>query len=331
MNESDFQWMRPLWLWGLLPLLIVVVLWLKRGVGASAWDAIVDPQLQPYVIDGDASHSARWPWALFAGWALALLLLAGPVWQQQDVPVFQAQQAELVLFDLSRSMLADDIAPNRLTRARFKLADLLAQSEGRQIGLIAFTERPYVISPLTEDTRTVSAFLPSLSPDIMPVQGSRLDLAIERAVELFEQAGVLQGHMLYIGDQDVGSRDINAADEARKLGHRLSVLAVGTSAGKPLRDEQGQFLTEADGSIVVPQVRMEAMRDLANSGAGRAVRLTTDSSDIDQLASVRDAIAVEAGDPEEATRKTYWVEYSPWLVWPLMIGALLLFRRGMVA
>lgn len=331
MNESDFQWLRPLWLWVFLPLLIILAVWLRRGVGASAWDGVVDPELQPYVIDGDSSRGASWPLALFSGWALALVLLAGPVWQKQEVPVFQAQQAELVLFDLSRSMLSDDIAPNRLTRARFKLADLLAQSEGRQIGLIGFTERPYIISPLTEDTRTISAFLPSLSPDIMPVQGSRLDLAIERAVQLFEQAGVLQGHILYIGDQAVEARDIDAADEASKLGHRLSVLAVGTSSGKPLRDEQGQFLTEPDGSIVVPQVRMGAMRDLADAGQGRAVRLTTDSSDIDQLAAVRDAIAVEAGDPTEATRKTYWVEYAPWLVWLLMFAGLLLFRRGLVA
>lgn len=331
MSEADFQWMRPLWLWALVPLTIILVAWLRRGVSGGAWDSMVDPELQPYVIDGEASRGTSWPLALFGGWALAIVLLAGPVWQQQEVPVFQAQQAELILFDLSRSMLSDDIAPNRLTRARFKLADLLAQSEGRQIGLIGFTERPYVISPLTEDTRTISAFLPSLSPDIMPVQGSRLDLAVERAVELFEQAGVRQGHILYVGDQVVGAPDITAADEASKLGHRLSVLAVGTAAGKPLRDDQGQFLTDSDGGIVVPQVRMAAMRDLATAGAGIAVSLTTDSSDINQLAVVRDAMAVEAGDPTQATRKTYWVEYSPWLVWPLMLAGLLLFRRGLIA
>jgi len=257
-------------------------------------------------------------------------MLAGPVWEQHEVPVFQAQQAEVVLFDLSRSMLADDIAPDRLTRARFKLTDLLSRSEGRQIGLIGFAERPYVISPLTEDTNTIQAFIPSLSPDIMPVQGSRLDLAIERAVTLFEQTGVQQGHILYIGDQEVGARDINAAIGARENGHRVSVLAVGTDAGKPLRDAQGQFLQDANGSIVVPQVRMASMQDLAAAGSGLAVRLTTNSMDLDQLAGVRDAIAIEAGDPLEAASKTYWIEYSPWLVWPLMLCALWLFRRGVL-
>ncbi len=331
MSGFELQWLRPLWLWGFVPLVFMFILWIRHGQSKSAWERVVDPQLQPYVIDGDTSKRVLAPYALFAGWALCLLMLAGPVWEQRDVPVFQAQQAEVVLFDLSRSMLSDDVAPNRLTRSRFKLSDLLKQSKGRQIGLIGFTERPYVISPLTEDTETIEAFLPSLGPDIMPVQGSRLDLAIDRSVELLERANVRQGHILLIGDHEVGARDIAAASRAREAGHRLSVLAVGTAAGKPLRDEQGQFIVDASGSIVVPQLNMVSMNDLAVAGAGRAVGLSTGNRDLDQLAEVRNAVAVEAGDPMEAAQKSYWVEYSPWLVWPLMGGALLLFRRGVVA
>jgi len=331
MSEVELQWLRPSWLWCFMPLVFAFVFWLRRGLNKSAWESVVDPQLQPYVISDDDAKRVVAPYALFAGWALCLIMLAGPVWEQREVPVFQAQQAEVVLVDLSRSMLSDDVAPNRLTRTRFKLSDLLKQSKGRQIGLIGFTERPYVISPLTEDTETIEAFLPSLSPDIMPVQGSRLDLAIERALVLLEQASVQQGHILVIGDHEVGARDISAATRAREAGHRLSVLAVGTSAGKPLRDEQGQFVLDASGGIVVPQLNMVSMNDLAVAGAGRAVALSTGNRDLEQLAEVRDAVAVEAGDPAEAAQKSYWVEYAPWLLWPLMCTALLLFRRGVVA
>ena len=331
MSEFDLHWLRPLWLWCLLPLMLTLVYWLRRMGGESAWHRVIDEKLQAYVIDGNVTKRKWGPLVLFAGWALAILLLAGPVWDKQDVPVFQALQAEVVLFDLSRSMMVDDIAPNRLTRARFKLADLLASSNGRQIGLIAFTERPYVISPLTEDTRTIEAFLPSLTPAIMPVQGSRLDLAIERAVTLFEQASVRQGHILYIGDQNPGASDISAAGRALEAGHRVSVLAVGTASGKPLRDDEGQFVTDGNGGIVVPQVMMEPMQDFADAGGGKAVSITPDDSDLQQLEAVRSAVAVEGGDPEAATRQTYWVEYSPWLVWPLMLAMLLMFRRGLVA
>jgi len=198
MSPAEFQWLRPVWLLGLIPLLFIVVYWFRKRAGYSAWQSTVDEHLRAYVIDGNSAISRRAPLVLFAGWALAVVLLAGPVWEKQDVPVFQAVQAEVILLDLSRSMLADDIAPDRMTRARFKLADLLAQSEGRQVGLIGFAERPYVISPITEDTGTIEAFLPSLTTGIVPVQGSRLDLAIARAVTLLEHWPARSG---YIGNR----------------------------------------------------------------------------------------------------------------------------------
>lgn len=330
MSEADFVWLRPLWLWGFVLWVLALAFWYRRSVGGSAWERVVDPKLQQYVLDGTHAQRRIGPWVLFAAWALSLLLLAGPVWEKQEVPVFQANQAEVVLFDLSSSMQVDDVAPSRLARARFKLTDLLADSDGQQIGLIAFAERPYVISPLTEDTSTIEAFLPSLSTDIMPVQGSRLDLAIERALELLEQTGVSQGHILYIGDQEIGGRDLQAAQRARDAGHRLSVLAIGTASGRPLRDAVGQFIRDTNGGIVVPSVNMSAMRELATTGGGRAVSLTSGNDDLQQLTQVRSSIAIEAGDSEAPSRQTYWVEYSPWFVWPLLVGALTLFRRGVL-
>lgn len=331
MSDADLVWLRPLWLWGFLPLVLAITFWYRRSLVGSAWERVVDPQLQQYVLEGENAKRRIGPWLLFIAWALCLLLLAGPVWEKQEVPVFQANQAEVVLFDLSASMQVDDIAPSRLARARFKLTDLLTESEGQQIGLIAFAERPYVVSPLTEDTSTIEAFLPSLSTDIMPVQGSRLDLAIERALELLAQTGVTQGHILYMGDQELSERDFKAAQLLRDAGHRLSVLAIGTASGRPLRDAGGQFIRGANGAIVVPSVSMSAMSELAAIGGGTAVRLTTGDEDLQRLAQVRSSIGIEEGDSQAPTRQTYWVEYSPWFVWPLLFGALTLFRRGVLA
>lgn len=331
MTASELIWLRPAWLWGFIPLLLLVVIWIRKRRDKGAWDSVVDPALQPYVIDGGSQSRSAAPIALFAAWALALLLLSGPVWEQQEVPVFEAQQAEVVLFDLSRSMLADDVAPNRLSRARFKLADLLTRSDGRLTGLIGFAERPYVISPLTEDSQTIEAFVPSLDPSIMPVQGSRLDLAVMRAVQLLEQAGVAQGHIIVISDAQIESQDIEAASVARAAGHRLSALAVGTTAGVPLRDEEGKFLQQANGSIVVPQLDMDGMQALASAGGGLAQRLSTDSRDLDLLERVRAAIAIQSGSPEAVGKDMYWLERAPWLLWVLVVAALFLFRKGVIA
>jgi len=318
-------------LWGYIPLLLLAFIWIRKQTSAGAWDRIVDSALQPYVLEGDAESRSMAPLALFAAWALALLLLSGPVWEQQQVPVYEAQQAEVVVFDLSRSMLADDVAPDRLTRARFKLADLLTRSDGRLTGLIGFSERPYVISPLTEDSQTIQAFVPSLDPGIMPVQGSRLDLAIDRAVQLLAQAGIAQGHIIVISDAEIETRDIDAAGAARAAGHRLSALAVGTFAGVPLRDEEGRFLQQANGSIVVPQLDMAGMQSMAEAGGGLAQRLTTDSTDLESLERVRAAIAIQGDSPEAAGHDMYWLERSPWLLWILVAAALAVFRKGVIA
>jgi len=325
------EWMRPGWLWGFVPLLLVLIYRLRLHAGRSGWDAIVEPALQPYVIEGQSTSRSKGTLLLFSAWALSLLLLAGPVWQQREVPVFEAEQAQLVLFDLSRSMLTDDLAPNRLTRARFKLIDLLKRSHGRQTGLIAFAERPYVISPLTDDARTIEAFVPSLSPEIMPAQGSRPDLAIERAVQLFEQASALSGHIILISDSPATPADIDAARQARQSGYRVSVLAVGTAAGAPLRGEDGQFLQYANGSIVVPQLNMESVQALAAAGGGSAVAVSSSQDDLDALDSVLARVATTGDADEPAASKVYWVEYAPWLLWPLLLLMLLAFRRGVAA
>ncbi|MFT7210025.1 MAG: Ca-activated chloride channel family protein [Granulosicoccus sp.] len=329
--ETSLMWLRPSWLLGFLPLLLLALYWLRQRKDRSDWEALVDPELQRYVIEQSPPSKRRAPVILFLAWAFSLILLAGPVWQQQEVPVFQAEQAEVVLFDLSRSMLADDVAPDRLTRARFKLMDLLQRSDGRQTGLVAFAERPYIISPLTEDALTVEAFVSSLDPDIMPAQGSRLDLAISKALELLDQASVEQGHILAITDAVVTDRDRLVAREAKLLGHRVSVLAIGTPAGSPLRDEAGQFLQQKNGAIVVPQLDMPGMRSLANAGAGVAVMMTSNSDDLDTIEAVRQLIAISEETGESVAEKIYWIEYAPWGVWLLLLLLLGSFRRGIVS
>lgn len=324
------EWLRPMWLWGLLPLLLLLIFFWRSWRQQDSWASLVDPALQSYVIEGEGRHS-RWPLALLAAaWTLSLLLLAGPVWQQREVPVYAAEQSQVVLLDLSRSMLADDLAPNRLTRARFKLIDLLQRSQGRQSGLIAFAERPYVISPLTDDAATMEAFVPSLSPAIMPAQGSRMDLAIERAVQLLQQASVDSGHIVLMTDGLPGTAAYDAARQSRDQGHIVSVLMVGTAAGAPLRDEEGLFLQDASGSVVVAGVDSVALQALANAGGGVAVTLDTSAADLDALDAVFARVSSRT-DEEEQASTLYWVEQSAWLLWPLLVVVLLGFRRGVVA
>ncbi len=329
MTELELSWLRPWWLLALLPLALIAIKWWRSRAGRSDWTAYVDVALQPYVIESGSDRATRAPLALFVAWAASIVILAGPVWDQTEVAVFEAHPAVVALFDLSPSMRLDDVKPDRLSRAKFKLEDFLKQSEDIQIALIAFSERPYVISPLTDDISTVTAFIPSLDPEIMPVQGSRVDLAIEQAVELLEQATAKNGAIVLITDSRIGPRDIEAASFARSQGHGVSVLGVGTESGAPLRTADGQFVKDRSGAIVVPQLNVEQLQKLSDAGGGITVKMSPGKRDIEALAAVASRAPTKSLDDSSGNSLAlYWIERSPWVLPVLLIASLMLFRRG---
>lgn len=329
MPEFTLSLMRPWWLLGFIPLLCIGLFMLRSSRQASGWEQVVDPVLHDYVIEPGQDNKSGLRWLLLIGWMLCLSALCGPVWTKQDMPVYQGQQAQVVLFDLSRSMYTDDIKPSRVTRARFKLSDLLASAKGLQIALIAFAERPYVVSPLSDDANTIAAFVESLDPAIMPAQGSRLDLAIEQSLDLLAQAAVQHGHIVVITDSDVSARSIDAARLANQSGHRLSIIGVGTEKGAPLRAENGRFLQDSNGAVVVPQLKPTALAGLAEVGGGVFTLLDTGSKDIERVSAVQDQIAVTGDLEDSQDSQEYWVEYAPYAVVLLVLLSLLLFRRGL--
>jgi len=334
------SFLRPAWLL-LVPVVLLAWTWWYRHAihRSSGWEAEVDPDLRPYVIEtGDQPAPGarlRGPLALLIGWLLALLILSGPVFERRAVPVFEAPASTVILFDLSRSMLSTDLPPDRITRARYKVTDLLQRSDavGSRFALVGFAERPYVISPLTDDAGMLDTFVRSLGPDIVPVQGSRLDLAIGEGVQLLEGAGATGGALFLLTDQQPQERDMAAARRAAAAGHRLSVLGVGTTAGTPLRLDDGQFAKRPDGAIVVPRLDPEALSRLADAGGGRFAMLTSDDRDLTRLQGAgattpRTPPAGLADESDEvAGRQRFWIERGPWLLWPLALAALWLFRR----
>ncbi|MEE9334785.1 MAG: VWA domain-containing protein [Granulosicoccaceae bacterium] len=326
----DITWLRAEWLWGLVPFAILCLFVWRRNTQKGDWESLVDPALQPYVLESAGHRSKFIPVISLLFCLLALLLLAGPVWQQKEAPAFRQQQAQVVLFDLSASMLTDDLKPSRLVRARYKLQDLLDRSQGVQMGLIAFSERPYVISPLSDDAATLGAFVESLSPEIMPVGGSRADLAIDKAIALLQQASASDGQIIMISDTEVNENLRNAIERARDAGFKLSILGAGTAGGAPLRGSGGQFVKDRSGAIVVPRVVIADYRALAAITGGVAVLLSDGDRDINALLNVQQGLTVQAASNASDSNADLinWVEYSPYFIPLLMLLLLPLFRRG---
>ena len=323
-----FHFQQPMWFLALLPLVLLV--WQLRGDGStdSAWRRVCDANLLPYLLINPQRGESRLPlWLLAGGWLIAVIALADPVWEKQPQPVFRTEEARVVVLDLSRSMSSSDLKPSRLERARYKIEDVLRRSEEGQVGLVVFAGDAFVVTPLTQDTRTITELLKSLEPGIMPVQGSRVDLGLRKAGELLTQAGAGRGEILLVTDGYEGSQAIDAARDLRRQGYTVSVLGVGTTQGAPLSDGGGGFVHDGKGAIVVPRLDAASLRALATAGGGRYATITGNGADLKALLTPLTP-QLDSKVKQTGLQTDAWRSRGPWLVVLLLPFAALAFRRG---
>ncbi|MFP4495870.1 MAG: VWA domain-containing protein [Halochromatium sp.] len=322
---SDFHFIEPLWWLALIPLGLLLWWAWHADAGASAWQRIVDARLLAVLRVGAGESARQWPLRLLAaGWLLAVLALANPTFEREPVPAFRGDAARVVVLDLSRSMLAEDLTPSRLERARYKVADILDRSAHGQVGLVVFADDAFAVAPLTDDAETIRAMLETLSPQIMPVQGSRPERGLDLALELLQQAGARNGEVILLTDDAGGSRGIEAAKRVREAGHGLGVIGVGSAEGAPVPG-----VTSADGPVLA-RLDAAALERLARAGAGRYADLDSSDRDLERILSDASARrrALAERDPLLAER---WRELGPWITVLLVPLAALAFRRGWLA
>ena len=325
---AEFHFLRPEWLLA-IPL-VVALAWLlhRRRLAPGNWQRVIDPQLAPYVLARRIEQGSVWRWwLLLAGGVLAALALAGPSWNRVEQPVFRSEHAMVIALDLSQSMDAQDLTPSRLTRARLKVLDMLAQRTSGQTALVVYSANAFTVTPLTSDTDTIAALVNSLSTDIMPSRGSNPAAAIAKGKGLLEQAGIRDGEVLLVADGGASPAAEQAAADLREAGFTLSVLGVGTLEGAPIPERGGGFVTDRSGRIAVPKLDSDALEELAEAGGGRYAVVTADDQDIETLLR-GSATGPGATDGSQVTDQ--WQEEGPWLLLVLVPLAALAFRRGWV-
>lgn len=322
-----FHFLRPYWLVA-LPLLWGLIGWLARQRGRDGgWAALIDPELLAglHLAGHERPGRSPWPWLLLA-WTLATLALAGPSWQRAPAPAYRGNAAWVLVLDLSPSMTAADLAPDRITRARYGLDDLLDAAQDTRVGLVVFGGEDYTVTPLTDDVATVRALLPPLAPDIMPVAGDDLAPALARAGTLLQQSGVRQGRVVVLTD---GFADpaaaFAAAGKLRGKGYDVDVVGVGTPAGAPLA-QAGGFRQNGQGGLALARLDVDRLRQLAASGGGRYVGLPDLARLIATLQSGADRL--DATRTRQDVRLAHWLDCGIWLLPLLLLVAASLGRRG---
>lgn len=329
---SDFHFLRPLWLLLLLAIPLLPLVFRKARQSDSGWARIIpEPLLRPVITHhGQSGGHSRSP--LLASAAALLILsvaLAGPAWRQVPTPLQQQNDSLVVVLDLSLSMLATDVEPDRLTLAKRKIRDILDQREGSLTALVVYAADAHAVSPLTDDRNTIIGLLDVLDPVIMPAPGNRADLGVARGLELLEQGAPGNGKLLLLTDNVSDRYQDRITETLKNSPFPLSTLIVGTAEGGPIPLPKQGFIRE-NGNIVMAKASPSALQQLASRNGGRSQRLTIDDTDITNL-RLRSEDATEWQDSERDLTVNRFQDDGYWLLWLALPLILIGWRKGALA
>ncbi|WP_163920643.1 VWA domain-containing protein [Photobacterium sp. Alg240-V54] len=321
---ADFTFMHPQWFAALIPLIIVLP-WLK---GKAQHSGLIAPHLAQKL--GLAQQQPkRWPLALLAlGWLIAVIAMAGPSWQKVKLPAYNLSGARVLVMNMSQSMYATDIKPNRLTQERFKALDMLPGWKEGSTGLVAFAGDGYEVSPLTTDSSTLRNLIPSLSPDVMPIAGNNAAKGIAEAIRLLKQAGHNSGDIILMTDGMTKAVAQQALAELKGTHYRVSILAMGTVEGAPIMLPNGSMLSE-NGTPVMSKIDINTLMSITDSTGGILQMAQTTDNDVNAIVNftAKPLASGKKGHEKELQER---LNGGFWLILPLLLLALLGFRRGIV-
>ena len=308
----------------------MIVFLLKNKLQQGNWSTVCDAELLPFILQEKAVAQSRWTLSLGSIASLLMIVaIAGPTWERLPAPVFRNDAALVIALDLSKSMDATDIKPSRLSRARYKIADILKQRKDGQTALLVYAGDAFTVTPLTEDTETIVSQLSALTTAIMPSQGSHTTLALEKAVELLKQSGLQSGEILLVTDEVNYDQTIDTVESLAN--YQLSILGVGTTEGAPIKTAGGGFLKDAQGNIVLPKLNRDELAQLASKGHGKYITITDDDSDIERLLKQFDKPTEKQGVSDNNLLIEQWDEKGPWLLLLVLPLAAFQFRKGLLS
>lgn len=280
---NDIFFLRPNFLYLCFPFAIIFLVFIWKALKKSPWQKICSKDLSPHVLDINKSKSVLNYLIIPFTFLLLILGLAGPSWSKIETPIFKEQSGLVLVLDLSDVMNAEDVKPSRLKRAVYKINDLLNVLKTKQVALVVFSEKPFVVTPLTDDIANIKAHLSSLQTHIMPSKGHRVDLAVQKALDLLNGVGISDGSILLI-TPEISDQEISLTSEiVKKNNIKLSILGAGLDGKTPIAKADGGFIKDESGALVMHEFAEKKLRELAKKVSGMYVSIQMDDQDIHML------------------------------------------------
>ncbi len=276
------------WLLAIGPVLFLifnVTAWIKN----KRLDRFAQPNLLGYMVGDISSVNSVIKFMLWRiAAAMLVVALTGPQLGSKMTEAKVSGIDIMVAVDVSNSMLAEDLRPNRITLARRALEKLLDNLHGDRIGIVVFAGQAFVQLPITNDYAAGKLFLSSVNPDVVPVQGTAIGTAIDLSLMSFDFSNPGQKAIIVITDGENHEDDaLGAATAAAERGVKVYTIGMGSAKGSPIPDmRNGQavgFKKDRDGKTVISQLNEDMLRQIAAAGNGDYIKASSSEVGLNPL------------------------------------------------
>jgi Ca-activated chloride channel family protein len=292
-----FRFEDPIYLWllALLPVLVLLRL-LVNHRQHKRLRSFGDKDLLRSLMPG----YSRWHleikfWLMLLILALLIVMLARP---QMGTKISREKRSgieTIIALDISNSMKSEDVAPSRLLKSKMLVENMVDNFTNDKVGLIVFAGDAFVQLPITSDYVSAKMFLGGIEPSLISSQGTDIALAINMAVESFTKQDKIGRAIIVITDgEDHEGGAIEAAENALDKGMRVYVLGVGSTKGSPIPDDNGGYMKDNTGEVVMTSLNEQMCKDIARAGGGAYIHV--DNTNIAQEQLDKELAKLQKGD-----------------------------------
>ena len=314
-----FRFAHPeyLYLLAILPVLLIFYVFIVRirkkaikNYGTTTLMASLMPEASP-------KRRGLKYYILFFAIGVIIFIIAGPQFGSKIENVKRQGIEVVICLDISNSMLADDIQPNRLEKAKQMLSRLTDDLNNDKIGLIVFAGDAFVQIPITSDYISAKMFLASINPSMVSTQGTAIGTAINLAMRSFTPDESVGKTIVLITDGENHEDDaIKAATTAAEKGVKVNIIGIGTPQGRPIPIGNNNFLKDNTGNVVITQLNETMCQEIAQAGRGIYVRADNTNN---ALRAIQSELSKMSTSEVESQVITDYDERFPTLAWIALI------------
>ena len=269
-------------------------------------------------------------WLVFAAIGLFTVLLARPQFGSKLETVKRQGVEVMIALDISNSMLAQDVQPSRLQKAKRLVAQLVDKMQNDKVGMIVFAGDAFTQLPITSDYVSAKMFLETINPSLITTQGTDIGAAIRLAMKSFTpQEGVGRAIIVITDGENHEGGAVEAAQEAAEKGMQVFVLGVGSPDGSPIPAEDGSnnFRRDKDGNVIVTRLNEQMCQEIAQAGDGIYVRV--DNSNAAQKVIAQEINKMAKADVETQVYTEFNEQFQAvaWIILLLLLAEMLILER----